>query len=175
MPIGLVWAQARGGVIGADGRLPWHLPEDLALFKRLTSGSTVVMGRATWESLPAAVRPLPGRRNIVLSRRAGWLAPGAEVAGSLTEALTLAADHGSEGGDVWVIGGATVYREALPVADRLVVTEIDAEVPGDTHAPVVDPGSWDVTGSDPESGWLRSSGGLDYRVRTYRRRPDRPG
>ena len=75
-------------MIGVDGRLPWHLPEDLALFKRLTTGSTVVMGRATWESLPAAVRPLPGRRNIVLSRRAGWLAPGAEVAGSLAEALT---------------------------------------------------------------------------------------
>jgi dihydrofolate reductase len=170
--VGLIWAQARRGVIGADGRLPWHLPEDLALFKRLTTGSTVLMGRATWESLPPAVRPLPGRRNIVLSRRAGWLAPGAEVAGSLPEALTLAA---ADGADVWVIGGASVYRAALPVADRLVVTEIDIDVTGDTVAPPVDPGAWVVTSSDPDSGWRRSSTGLDHRVRTYRRRPDQHG
>ncbi len=173
-------------MIGVDGRLPWHLPEDLALFKRLTTGSTVVMGRATWESLPAAVRPLPGRRNIVLSRRAGLLAPGAEVAGSLAEALTLAAAHapggpggpgdpGGAGGDVWVIGGASVYREAIAVADRLVVTEVDTHVAGDTFAPVVRPDAWAVASSDPETGWLRSSSGLGYRVLTYRRRPGRSG
>ena len=149
-------------MIGVEGSLPWHLPEDLALFKRLTTGTTVVMGRATWESLPAAVRPLPGRRNIVLSRRPGWLAPGAEVAGSLAEALDLA------DGDVWVIGGASVYREALAAADRLVVTDIDAEFAGDTLAPVIDE-SWVVTGSDPETGWHRSVGGLAYRVRRYTR------
>ena len=157
-------------MIGVDGRLPWHLPEDLALFKRLTTGATVVMGRATWESLPAAVRPLPGRRNVVLSRRPGWRAPGAEVAGSLAEALELAGG----GGDVWVIGGASVYREALPVAGRLVVTEIDASVAGDTRAPAVDPAAWLVTARDPEEGWLRSAGGLDYRVLTYLRRADDP-
>ena len=175
--VGLVWAQGRGGVIGVDGRLPWHLPEDLALFKRLTTGSTVVMGRATWESLPAAVRPLPGRRNIVLSRRAGWLAPGAEVAGSLAEALSLAAAPGlgGPGGDVWVIGGASVYREAIAVADRLVVTEVDTDVAGDTFAPGVRPDVWAVTSTDPETGWQRSSSGLDYRVLTYQRRPGRRG
>ena len=117
MTVGLVWAQAANGVIGVDGGLPWQLPEDLARFKELTLGSTVVMGRATWESLPPAVRPLPGRRNVVLTRQPGWQAPGAVVARSLAEAL-------DQPGDVWVIGGASVYREALPLADVVVVTEL---------------------------------------------------
>src|ERR671932_1265776 len=108
--LGLVWAQARGGVIGADGRLPWHLPEDLRLFRELTTGSTVVMGRATWESLPERFRPLPGRRNVVLSRRAGYEAAGADVRTSLPEALADA------GGPVWIIGGAEVYAQAQPLA-----------------------------------------------------------
>jgi dihydrofolate reductase len=144
-------------VIGAEGRLPWHLPEDLALFKRVTIGSTVVMGRRTWESLPAAARPLPGRRNLVLSGRPGWQAPGAEVAASLRAALAVAE------GDVWVIGGGRVYREALPLADRLVVTEVDLEVPGDTQAPEID-ASWQVAEREPVEGWLESRSGLRYRV-----------
>lgn len=160
MTVGLVWAQAANGVIGADGTLPWHLPEDLARFKALTTGSTVVMGRATWESLPASVRPLPGRRNVVLTRQPGWEAPGAVVAGSLEEALAGA------DGDVWVIGGGSVYRHALPRADRLVVTELERPFPGDTYAPELGPG-WQLVERDPAAGWHRSVTGLEYRVLTY--------
>ena len=163
MVVGLVWAQARGGVIGADGGLPWHLPEDLARFKALTTGTTVVMGRATWESLPPAVRPLPGRRNVVLSRRPGFRAPGATVAATLQHALAGAT------GDVWVIGGASVYRAALPIADLAVVTEIDAAYDGDTLAPQPGP-DWEPVGREPAEGWLVSAGGLRYRVTRLARR-----
>ena len=135
----MVWAQARGGVIGADGGLPWHLPEDLALFRRLTTGATVVMGRRTWESLPERFRPLPGRRNVVLTSDRRWVAEGAHAAGSVDEVLT---EHGT----CWVIGGGAVYAEFLPHADRLVVTDVDVEVDGDTWAPVVD-GATLVTGA----------------------------
>ena len=157
--VGLVWAQAANGVIGVDGRLPWELPEDLARFKKLTLGSTVVMGRATWESLPAAVRPLPGRRNVVLSRQPGWQSPGAVVARTLAEAL-------DQPDDVWVIGGASVYRDALPCADLVVVTELAAAFDGDIRAPALGPG-WRVRDRDPSSGWLRSRNGWDHRVVTY--------
>ena len=159
MTVGLVWAQAANGVIGADGRLPWHLPEDLARVKALTMGATVVMGRATWDSLPASVRPLPGRHNVVLTRQAGWAAPGAEVAPSLAAALDRA-------GDVWVVGGASVYRDALPHADLVVVTELALPFEGDTVAPVLGAG-WLGRDRDPQLGWLTSRSGLDYRVITY--------
>jgi dihydrofolate reductase len=159
--VGLVWAQAANGIIGADGTLPWRLPEDLARFKALTMGSTVVMGRATWDSLPASVRPLPGRHNVVLTRQPGWTAPGAEVAGSLEAAL-------DRHGDVWVIGGASVYTAALPLADVLVVTELAVEVEGDTLAPDIGP-EWEVADRDPATGWLPSRGGLEHRVLTDRR------
>ena len=136
MKLGLIWAQARGGVIGQGGRLPWHLPEDLAHFKRTTLGAPVVMGRRTWDSLPPRFRPLPGRRNIVITRDAHWQAAGADRAASLQEALALGA-----GADiVWVTGGAEIFRLALPRADIAVVTEIDADFPGDTHAPEPGPG-----------------------------------
>jgi dihydrofolate reductase len=158
--VGLVWAQAANGVIGAAGTLPWHLPEDLARFRELTLGATVVMGRATWESLPATVRPLPGRRNVVLTRRVDWQAPGALVARSLDEALAGAP------ADVWVIGGASVYRAALPLADVVVVTELARSFPGDTYAPPV-AGDWQVLRREPATGWARSRTGLDYRVLTY--------
>lgn len=131
----LIVARARNGVIGRDGTLPWRLPEDLAFFKRTTMGRPIVMGRRTWESIG---RPLPGRRNIVVSRQAGFAATGAEVAASLDAALRLCA--GSE--DVFVIGGAQLYAEALPRADRLIVTEIDADFDGDTHWPAPDPARW---------------------------------
>ena len=163
MTLGLVWAQARGGVIGAEGGLPWHLPEDLARFKALTTGSTVVMGRATWESLPDSFRPLPGRRNVVLSRRPGFLAPGATVASSLEQALA------GTTGDVWVIGGASVYRSALPLADLAVVTEIDAAYDGDTLAPEPGP-DWAPVEREPAEGWLESRTGLRYRVTRLVRR-----
>jgi len=133
--ITLIVARARNGVIGRDGKLPWRLPEDLAFFKRTTMGQPIVMGRRTWESIG---RPLPGRRNIVVSRRAGFLADGVETAPSLDEALRLCAD--SE--EVFVIGGAQLYAEALPRAGRLIVTEIDADFEGDTHWPAPEPAQW---------------------------------
>jgi dihydrofolate reductase len=131
----LIVARARNGVIGRDGRLPWRLPEDLAFFKRTTMGHPIVMGRRTWESIG---RPLPGRRNIVVSRQAGFAVAGAEVAASLAEALRLC----EGGGEVFVIGGAQLYAEALPRADRLIVTEVDADFEGDTHWPAPDPAHW---------------------------------
>jgi dihydrofolate reductase len=133
--ITLIVARARNGVIGRAGTLPWRLPEDLAFFKRTTMGHPIVMGRRTWESIG---RPLPGRRNIVVSRQAGFVAAGAEVVPSLDEALCLCAGAG----ELFVIGGAQLYGEALPRADRLIVTEIDADFDGDTHWPAPDPAHW---------------------------------
>ncbi len=161
--IGLVWAQADGGVIGAEGGIPWDLPEDRKHFAAVTRGATVVMGRATWDSLPGRYRPLPGRRNVVLTHQRGWGSPGAEVAASLDEALA------GGGEDVWVVGGAQVYAAALERADVLEVTEVDLVVAGDTCAPAVGPG-WVETSRVPEQGWSTGSGGLRYRFVRYRRR-----
>jgi dihydrofolate reductase len=135
MKLGLIWAQARDRVIGRDNGMPWHLPEDLAHFKRTTLGAPVIMGRRTWDALPPRFRPLPGRRNIVITRDAQWRAEGAERAGSLDEAVALCA--GVE--RAWITGGAEIFRLALPRADLAVVTEIDAEFEGDTHAPELGP------------------------------------
>jgi dihydrofolate reductase len=165
--VGLIWAQAADGVIGDHGALPWHLPEDLSRFRSLTMGSTVLMGRATWESLPEAVRPLPGRRNVVLSRRPGWGATGAMVASSLEEALAASSEP------IWVIGGASVYLSALPHADVLEVTEVDGSFPGDAYAPAIGP-EWRVTGREPGAGWQRSRSGLRYRTVSYARRQPEP-
>ena len=159
----MVWAQARNGVIGAGGGLPWHLPEDLALFRRLTTGSTVVMGRRTWESLPDRFRPLPGRRNVVLTSDRSWSGAGARPAASVAQVL---AEHDS----FWVIGGATVYAGFLPHADRLVVTDVDADVPGDTWAPRLD-ASWERTARTPRQEWsVSATAGLRYAVSEYVRR-----
>ena len=125
----LVVAVARGGVIGADGALPWHLPADLAHFKRLTLGHAVIMGRATFESIG---RPLPQRLNIVLTRQADYSPPGVEVVASLAAAYARAAVHG---GPVMVIGGAEVFAQVLPDAQRIELTEVHADLPGDTHFP----------------------------------------
>ncbi|SEK97485.1 dihydrofolate reductase [Blastococcus sp. DSM 46786] len=165
-PVGvaMIWAQARGGVIGADGGLPWHLPEDLALFRRLTTGSTVVMGRRTWESLPARFRPLPQRVNVVLTSDPGWSAGGALVARSVDQVL---AEHPS----AWVIGGGAVYAAFLPHAGRVVVTDVDTDVAGDTVAPSLDDG-WVRTARTPEEGWsVSASEGLRFAVSEYVREP----
>lgn len=154
--IGLIWAQSRNGVIGRDGQLPWHIPEDLAHFRAVTTGATVVMGRRTWESLPPTFRPLPGRRNVVLTRDPSWSADGGYVVHDLAAALT---------GDTWVIGGEAVYRDALRYADRLAVTDVDIEVDGDAYAPVLGP-EW-VGSIDGE--WQTSSTGLRFRWRDLRR------
>ena len=131
MRLSIVAAVARGGVIGRDNAIPWRIPEDARHFRLLTMGYPVVMGRRTWESLPDGYRPLPGRRNVVLSRDPGWHAKGAEHAGSLAEALRML--DGTR--QVFVIGGADVYAAALPTADELLLTEIDADVEGDTLFP----------------------------------------
>ncbi|SEF13525.1 dihydrofolate reductase [Jiangella alba] len=150
--IGLVWAQSANGVIGRDGTLPWHLPEDMKHFRTLTAGATVLMGRRTWESLPPRFRPLPGRRNLVLSRTPQ---EGVETFTDLSAALAAAT------GDVWVMGGEAVYRAALPLADRVVVTELRESFDGDTLAPDV--------GRPPDSvgPWHESSNGLHYRLLTW--------
>jgi dihydrofolate reductase len=161
--LGLVWAQSTSGVIGRGGDIPWRVPEDLARFKQVTMGHTVVMGRRTWESLPVRVRPLPGRRNVVLSRRAGYRADGAEVLGSLEQALT---NSGSDP-ETWVIGGEQIYLLALPLASRCEVTEVDIDLPRDDEdalAPVLDEGWLGATGE-----WQVSRAGLRYRFHTYRR------
>ena len=149
--IGLIWAQARGGVIGKDGVMPWHLPEDLAHFRRVTQGHPVIMGRRTWDSIPPRFRPLPGRRNIVVTRQPDWREIGAEPAPSLGDALQVC----EQSAEAWVIGGAQIYAQALPLADRLVVTEIDADVAGDAFAPAIG-AEWREVGRDERlaaNGW----------------------
>ena len=131
MIVALVAAVARGGVIGRDGGLPWRLPEDMAHFRAVTMGHPVVMGRKTWDSLPTRFRPLPGRRNVVVTRNPAWSAEGAERAGSLGETLTLL--DGAE--RVSIIGGGEIFAAALPLADELLLTEIDLEVQGDAFFP----------------------------------------
>jgi dihydrofolate reductase len=131
MKLGLIYARSRNGVIGQGNAMPWHLPEDLAHLKQSTLGAPVIMGRKTWDSLPPRFRPLPGRRNIVVTRQADWQAEGALPAGTLDEALRLVGDAPQ----AWVTGGAEIYRLALPLAETAVVTEIDADFTGDTFAP----------------------------------------
>lgn len=165
--LGLIWAQAHGGVIGAGGLMPWHLPEDSAHFRRTTTGSPVIMGRTTWESLPERFRPLPGRTNVVVSRDPGYVAPGAQVVTSLEEARARAGT-----GRVWVMGGAQVYAATIDDADLLVVTEIDADVAGDTLAPTVGP-EWVAhpvvgEGTD-EAGWTVAASGVRFRFLNYTR------
>lgn len=165
MHLGLIWAQARAagggaGVIGRDGGLPWRLPEDLAHFRALTTGRPVIMGRATWDSLPPRFRPLPGRTNIVLTRRETL--EGAAAVPDVAAALRLA-------GGGWVIGGAQVYAATIALADRLEVTEIDLAIDGDARAPQID-ATWRRVAVDPgPTAWHTSSTGLRYRFVTYER------
>lgn len=152
MTLALIWAQAHDRVIGAAGGMPWHVPEDLAHFKELTLGQTVVMGRRTWDALDPRFRPLPGRRNLVLTRNPGWAAEGAEVIRELP----------SEG---WVIGGAELFAATIDHADRLEVTELDLDVEGDTWAPPIGP-SWIV---EQTGDWHTSRTGVPYRFLSYAR------
>ncbi len=136
----MIWAEARDRVIGADGGIPWRIPGEQAIFKEHTTGSTVVMGRGTWDSLPR--KPLPGRRNVVLTRDRAWSAPGAEVVHEVGE---VPLDS-----DVWIMGGESVYAAFLPKAGHIVRTRIDLEVSGDTRAPELGP-EWVVTESSGRS------------------------
>ena len=144
----IIAAVARNRAIGRDNQLLWHIPEDMAHFKALTAGHTVIMGRKTWESLPPRFRPLPGRRNIVITRQAGYAAPGAELAGSLECALEMA----STAAVAFVIGGEQIYRQALPLADRLEITEVDQEPEADAWFPEIDAG-WRETAREKGSGY----------------------
>ncbi len=135
MKLHLIYARARNGVIGKDNQMPWHLPEDLAHFKRVTLGQPVIMGRKTWDSLPARFRPLPGRLNIVITRQADWHAEGALRASSIEDAMRLCSDTL----DAWIMGGAEIYRQAAPLASTAVVTEIEQDFDGDAFAPTLSP------------------------------------
>lgn len=136
--LSLIAAVARNRAIGRAQSLLWHLPEDMRHFRETTTGNTVIMGRRTWESLPKAFRPLPNRRNIVLSRDPAYHAPGATLATSFEQARLLA----GSAEEVFVIGGAELYRQALALADRLYITEVASTPPGDAFFPEVVPGEW---------------------------------
>jgi dihydrofolate reductase len=160
MKLGLIYAQSRNGVIGRGGVLPWHLPEDLAHFKRTTLGAPVIMGRKTWESLPPRFRPLPGRKNIVITRDPQWQAPGAQRAASIDEAIAACA-----GADTaWITGGADIFRLAMPRADLAVVTEIGADYDGDTFAPALG-ADWHEVARERHL----SPAGIPFDFVTYRR------
>jgi dihydrofolate reductase len=160
MAVSLVVAYARNRVIGRDGGLPWHLPSDMQHFRELTTGGTVVMGRKTYASIPEKFRPLPGRRNMVLSRDARYRAAGAEVFPSLPAALDAC------GRDCFVIGGGATYAEALPCAGRVYATEVAEEVEGDTFFPVLVEDMWACV----SSGEPVAENGHEFRIRVYERR-----
>lgn len=155
--VGLIWAEAHGGVIGAEGGMPWYVPEDLAHFKAVTLGATVVMGRKTWDSLPERFRPLEGRENIVITRQQDWTADGARRAATVQEAV-----RGQE--KVWIIGGAEIFRQVVADADRLEVTELDLDVSGDAYAPPKT--GWRLV---DEGEWQTSRTGIRYRFLGYER------
>ena len=163
MHIALIYARAANGVIGKDGTMPWHLPEDLAHFKQLTLGAPVIMGRKTWDSLPPRFRPLPGRANIVVTRQENWNENGAQRSSSLREALQIAEQ--SNPATVWVIGGAQIYAQALPLAQRVEVTEIAQDFDGDAFAPELGP-EWAETAREAHT----SAGGLSFSFVRYERR-----
>jgi dihydrofolate reductase len=158
MKVCMILARARNGVVGKDGTLPWHLPEDLAHFKSLTLGCPVIMGRKTWDSLPPRFRPLPGRVNIVVTRQPDWQSAGARRAGSLEEAIALCEGESQ----VWVIGGAQLWAQALPRVDTAEITEIDADFEGDVFAPELD-GAWQETARERHL----SAKGVGYSFVTY--------
>ncbi len=144
MKLALMWAMSRNRTIGQQNRLPWHLPEDLKYFKRVTMGKPIIMGRKTWDSLG---RPLPGRSNIVISRDPDFEAPGGLLTHSLPEAVALARKIAAESAvdEAVIIGGAEIFAMALPMAERLYLTEIHADVPGDTFFPDFDVSRWQET------------------------------
>ncbi|WP_227471707.1 dihydrofolate reductase [Paenarthrobacter sp. YJN-5] len=165
--IGMIWAEAANGVIGRHGTMPWPLPEDFEHFRRTTEGHPVIMGRLTWESLPERFRPLPARANIVVTGDPSWSAQGAIRAGSVHYAVVAGLAQ-PESGPIWIIGGATVYRNALAaqLVDTAVITRIDAYVEGDTFAPDLGAG-WDLATCEPSRGWAVARNGTKYRIETW--------
>ena len=160
----LIAAVARNGMIGRDNQLLWHLPEDMKFFRATTLGSPVLMGRRTWDSLPERFRPLPGRRNLVLTRQAGWQAPGAEVVRQLADALATP----SPTGRLFVIGGAQVYAATLPLADELMLTEIERDFDGDARFPDWDRSAFEEIARQPRQ--AAPPNDFAFAFVTYRRR-----
>jgi dihydrofolate reductase len=154
----MIWAEAHDRVIGADGTIPWRIPEDQANFRRQTMGATVVMGRATWDSLPARFRPLAGRRNVVLTRDRHWSAEGAVVVHGVDE-VDLSA------GEIWIMGGAAVYAAFLPRAEHVLRTRVDLEVKGDVRAPELS-ADWALKS---DSGWQTSVSGVRFVIEEFTR------
>jgi dihydrofolate reductase len=159
--IALVLAMAENGVIGDKGSIPWRIPDDMRRFKEITMGKPIVMGRKTWDSLPK--KPLPGRSNIVVTRDRAFAPPGASVAHSVDDAVALA---GKEGKEVMIIGGAEIYLAALPHADRIYLTEVHADVPGDTKMPKFDVSQWREAAREAR----KTDSGLQYSYVTLERR-----
>jgi dihydrofolate reductase len=162
MQLNLIYARARNGVIGKDGTMPWHLPEDLAHLKRTTLGCPVIMGRKTWDSVPSKFRPLPGRTNVVITRQSDWQENGALPANNLPDALLICEQIQPKPEQMWVIGGAQIYAQALPLAHKIVMTEIDADFEGDTFAPVLG-AEWHETERESHT----SKTGLAFSFVTY--------
>ena len=161
----LIAAVARNRAIGKDNQLLWQIPEDMAHFKSLTAGHAVLMGRKTWESLPARFRPLPGRRNIVVSRQQDYSAAGAELADSLENGLKLA----STAEKLFIIGGAEIYTQAMPLADRLEITEVDLMPEADAWFPEIPAVDWDLS----QKNTPLASGNTGFSFLTYLRRKAR--
>ena len=161
--ISLIWAQDRRGAIGRANTIPWRVPEDMRRFRELTGASPVIMGRRTWESLPPKFRPLPGRRNVVVTRQTALNEIGMERASSLREALQIAEQPNPA--TVWVIGGAQIYAQALPLAQRVEVTEIAQDFDGDAFAPELGP-EWVETTREAHT----STGGMTFAFVRYQRR-----
>ncbi|ORM23936.1 dihydrofolate reductase [Williamsia sp. 1135] len=162
MTIALIWAQSTSGVIGRDGGMPWHLPEDQKYFRTITGHHPVVMGRRTWDSLPERFRPLPNRANLVITRQRDWQGDGAQSFPDITSALAAAEQLDDT---VFVIGGGEIYRAAIDVADTAYVTEIDIDISdGDTLAPELDPHRWAL---DADEDWHESASGVRHRFLRY--------
>lgn len=165
MRLALIAAVARNGAIGRDNQLLVRLPDDLHHFRDVTMGAPVIMGRKTWDSVPARFRPLPGRRNIIVTRNPDWRADGADAAHSLEAALALAQDAPR----AFVIGGGELYRLALPLADELVLTEIDRDFEGDTFFPAWDATQFEIVHRETRRAPMPDD--FDYAFVTYLRRP----
>lgn len=160
--LSLIAAAARNRAIGKNGQLLWHLPEDMRYFRETTRGKPVIMGRKTWESLPDSFRPLPGRHNIVVSRNPSYLAAGATSTHSLEEAIEKAGDVD----EVFVIGGAELYRLAIPFAQRIYLTEIASDFDGDAFFPDCPERDWEEISHKEQQG----KSGLEFSFVVYRRR-----
>lgn len=161
--VGLVWAQNTDRAIGVDGGIPWHLPEDLKHFSEVTLNSTVIMGKATWFSLPEKFRPLPKRKNLVLSSNPDFIADGADTFTSIEDAIDSVETEWA-----WIIGGQRLYETSMVFADKLEITQVDLpDVEADTFAPIVPPSFQDMTVRPDEHNWFTSTNGTRYRFETH--------